>query len=120
MTRLLNQAAGKECFGLCLDTGHMNIMRHEPRRYISVVGKRIKALHIHDNAGNVDQHKAPYTGTIDWNAFCSAFKSIGYEGDLSFETFSQTKASRLPAPLVPAFLRTIAEVGSYFRSELSK
>lgn len=118
MIDLYNQAAGKECFGLCLDTGHMNIMRHEPRRYISVIGKRIKALHIHDNAGNIDQHKAPYTGTIDWNAFCSALKSIGYEGDLSFETFNQVSLNYIDEELLMPWLELICTVGKHFRKKI--
>ena len=116
----LNEKAGKTCFGLCLDTGHLNLLRKPFRSYVPIVGDRIVALHIHDNLQTGDSHLMPYAGSTHWEHFLAEMKAVGYCGDLSFETFSQTKASRLPAPLVPAFLRTIAEVGSYFRSELSK
>jgi hypothetical protein len=62
----------------------------------------------------------PYAGSTHWEHFLTELKAVGYCGDLSFETAGQTKAARLPAPLVPAFLRVIAEVGGYFRSELLK
>ena len=90
---MLNEKAGREVFGFCLDTGHANLLHHDFRVIIPIYGNRIKALHIHDNNGSSDQHRAPVTGTINWNHFCSALKNIGYDGDLSFETFAQTNAA---------------------------
>lgn len=116
----LNEKAGKRCFGLCLDTGHLNLLRKPFRSYVPILGDRILALHIHDNLQTGDSHLMPYAGSIHWEHFLSEMKAVGYRGDLSFETFSQTKASRLPAPLAPLFLRTIAEIGEYFRIELLK
>lgn len=113
-----NKTAGKECFGYCLDTGHMNRLRHDPRRVISILGKRIKALHIHDNAGELDQHKAPYTGTIDWKSFYTALKKIGYEGDLSFETFNQVRLGDDATELVKPWLVLIATIGQHFRNKI--
>ena len=116
----LNEKAGKECFGLCLDTGHLNLLRKPFRSFVPIVGNRIKALHIHDNLQTGDSHLMPYAGSIHWEHFIEEMRKIGYAGDLSFETFAQTKSQRLPAALVPAFLRTIAEIGNYFREELTK
>lgn len=45
-------------------------------------------------------------------------KGIGYSGDLSFETFAQIRHTRTPVELAPAFLRLIAQIGAYFRSQL--
>ncbi len=115
----LNRAAEKTCFGLCLDTGHLNLLRRNFRTYIPILGKRIVALHIHDNSQDNDRHLAPYTGNICWEEFLREMKSIDYRGDLSFETFAQVKSSRLPRELIPAFLRLIAQIGAYFRSQLS-
>ena len=116
----LNEKAGKKCFGLCLDTGHLNLLRKPFRSYVPILGDRIVALHIHDNLQTGDSHLMPYAGSTHWEHFLTELKAVGYCGDLSFETAGQTKAARLPAPLVPAFLRVIAEVGGYFRSELLK
>ena len=30
---------------------------------------RLIALHIHDNDGSSDQHKIPFTGSVDWPRF---------------------------------------------------
>lgn len=114
----LNAKAGRKCFGLCLDTGHINLLRIDFRKYIPILGNRICALHIHDNDQTGDNHLAPYTGNILWSDVLSELKKIGYSGDLSFETFAQVNASRLPSALAPAFLKLIAEIGGYFRSQL--
>ncbi|MCI8623967.1 MAG: sugar phosphate isomerase/epimerase [Provencibacterium sp.] len=114
----LNERAGKECFGLCLDTGHLNLLRKNIREYVRVLGPRIKALHIHDNDGSRDEHLMPFTGTVRWNDFTSALKEVGYTGDLSFETFNQVKSPRMDAAYIPIFLRAIYGVGEIFRERI--
>ena len=116
----LNEKAGAEYFGLCLDVGHLNICRTPLYDYIPTVGKRLKALHIHDNDQTNDLHMMPYTGTVRWDFFVRELKKIGYGGDLSFETFAQVKTTRIPKELIPSFLKTIADIASYFRSEILK
>lgn len=114
----LNGQAGKECFGLCLDTGHLTLLRRTFRQYVPILGKRIKALHIHDNNVTSDSHLMPYTGKTNWNDFCESLHAVGYSGDLSFETFNQTRTEYLAPELVPVFLHTIAQVGAYFRDKI--
>lgn len=116
----LNAKAGKDVFGLCLDTGHLNLLRKNLRTYIPIVGKRIIALHIHDNDQTADQHMGPYTGTINWQDFYTTLHDIGYDGDLDFETFRQTDAGKLDKnpELVSLWLRTIAGCGAYFRDKI--
>ncbi|MBR7184290.1 MAG: sugar phosphate isomerase/epimerase [Clostridia bacterium] len=116
----LNEMAGKPCFGLCLDTGHLNLLRKDFRVYVPILGQRIKALHIHDNNGLADQHLLPYTGTVNWNDFCQSLHDIGYAGNLSFETFAQVRPDRLNRELIPLFLRTICGVGEYFRARITE
>ena len=114
----LNAKAGKTCFGLCLDIGHLNLLRKPMHTYIPVVGSRICCLHIHDNLQNADSHLIPYAGSTWWKHVLAELKAIGYKGDLSFETFAQVDKQRLPAELLPTFLSTIADIGKYFRTEL--
>ncbi len=114
----LNEQAGQTCFGFCLDTGHLHLLRKNLRTFIPVLGHRIVALHIHDNSQNGDNHLMPYAGTIYWEDFLHELKRVGYAGDLSFETFSQYGDKRLPKPLVPVFLDTVCKIGAYFRGEL--
>lgn len=114
----LNTLAGKECFGLCVDTGHLNLVGIDPLSYFPIVGKRIKAFHIHDNDGITDMHKAPYTGTIAWKNFYTALKQIGYEGDLSFETFRQTDPTVIEEELLLPWLTMIRQIGEFFRDKI--
>ena len=115
----LNELAGLNCFGFCLDTGHLHLLRVAFEDFIPVLGNRIAALHIHDNSQSADSHLMPYAGSIDWGDFVKELKNIEYSGNLSFETFAQTWKKRLPEALVPVFLETIAKTGKYFRQEIS-
>ena len=115
----LNALAGKECFGLCLDTGHLNLVGGDPRTYIAKLGKRIKALHIHDNDGITDIHKVPYSGTINWQHFYQSLAKAGYEGDLCFETFRQTEINVIgDREMVLPWMKMIATIGNFFRSKI--
>ena len=117
----MNALAGREAFGLCFDTGHANLLHHDMRIIIPAYGSRIKCLHIHDNNGSSDQHRAPLTGTIDWNLFLSALKEIGYKGDLSFETFAQTNAAaKFDEDMILPWLELICKTGKKFREKLRK
>lgn len=114
----LNEKAGKECFGLCLDTGHLNLLGKNQKSYLCKLGKRIKALHLHDNMGMVDDHLAPYTGNIVWKDVLEGLKEIGYSGDLNFETFRQVTLSRVDAEVVPIWLKAIYGFGETFKNKL--
>lgn len=117
---MLNDLAGKECFGLCLDTGHLNLVGIPVKKYISILGSRIKCLHVHDNCGLEDDHLSPYTGTVRWQDHITALRDIGYNGDISFETFKQVKSTVVPEPLVLPWLKLMASIADYFRQEITK
>ncbi len=114
----LNELAGKECFGLCFDTGHINLVRDSIPEYIRKVGKRIKALHIHDNDGFRDLHLSPYTGSIRWKEVYDSLKEIGYDGDLSFEAFKQLDPKRCDDDMAMPLLRFMYECGDFFRKKI--
>ena len=81
----LNDIAGKECFAICLDSGHATVTNTNVRQFIEICGNRIQALHLHDNCGNDDNHSLPYTGKGDWDGLCHFLGLIGYEGAINFE-----------------------------------
>ncbi len=116
----LNEMAGRECFGLCLDTGHLNLVNERFQEYSQKLGGRIKALHIHDNNGMSDLHLAPYSGTIRWNDFYNSLREIGYDGDLSFETFKQVDPKRCDDEMVMPSLKFMYECGNFFRSKINE
>ena len=47
-----------------------------------------------------------------------ALKEVGYNGNLSFETFRQMELTRLDREVVPIWLRTIHDIGEVFRKKL--
>lgn len=120
----LNEEAGENVFGFCLDVGHANMMGKNIYQYITTLGKRLTTVHIHDNTGTCDAHMIPYTqkslkgngAAVDWDGFLKALKEIGYKGPLSFETFRVT--DQMPEKVRKEVLQLISAIGRYFRGVL--
>ena len=70
---------------ICIDTGHTHLSRISVPNYILTVGDRLRATHIADNHQNIDEHFAPFQGTIPWRDVMQALKEIRYELDFAFE-----------------------------------
>lgn len=58
--------------GMCYDSGHENFLTPSAD-FLFKYGNRLMATHIHDNDGKTDQHKTPFTGTIDWNKLAKGY-----------------------------------------------
>lgn len=114
----MNDIAGEELFVACLDTGHAHLLGLDVADMAKQLGKRLKLLHIHDNACAGDVHTAPYLGGIDWNAFLNALHDIGYGGHLSFETHGFVRT--FPLELMPESLRMLAGIGKMFERQLAR
>lgn len=71
--------------GVCWDAGHAHILGLKQYESITALGNRIKALHLHDNYGEKDNHNAPYFGNIDWREIVDALADIGYTGTFNYE-----------------------------------
>lgn len=97
-------------FNICLDVGHSAVTGFQPEKVITSMNKNIlKALHIQDNDCFMDLHTIPFAGKLDWNKITVALKTIGYEGDWTFEVWAFL--SKLPAASLPSALRFIADLG---------
>lgn len=80
------EEVGGENIGICLDTGHLNLVGGDQVEFIRKAGKYLKALHIADNDGTSDQHMMPYgRGNIDFLVVMRALKEIGYGGLFNLE-----------------------------------
>ncbi len=72
--------------GICLDTGHLNVVGGDQLEFIRKSGSRLKALHIADNEGSWDMHMMPYgRGTVDFGAVRRGLREIGYDGLYNLE-----------------------------------
>lgn len=73
--------------GLCLDTGHANLVWGNAfvTELVERFGDRLYSIHMHDNKGWGDEpgcndaHALPGEGTIDWKALMTALHSTAYE-----------------------------------------
>ena len=74
----------------CLDIGHAEMMGETTNavELIHALGKRLKALHIHDNNQWKDLHQIPFSEKIDFCSVAKALKEIGYEGYFTLESDS--------------------------------
>lgn len=121
---VLNEEAGEEVFGFCLDIGHTKFYNTDIYEFIQTLGKRLTVLHLHENDGTSDSHMVPYTQfgaegpsrCIDWESVLKGLYDAGYEGDLSFETCNAIV--NLVPEMKTQTLKHIAEIGKWFRKRL--
>ena len=93
----------------CVDTGHAVLGGESAAEMIRVLGRRVKALHIHDNDLVSDKHWMPYQGKIDWNAVLRALVDVDYSGDFTFEVLDTVfgKYDENDFPIVLRFLHDL-------------
>ena len=87
-------AVNDEFFVACLDIGHaeMKGLDTSAPEMIRAIGKRIAALHIHDNDCWRDLHQIPFAGSIDWVAVTKALKEVEYKGEMTLEADTYLQA----------------------------
>ena len=86
------RAVGSERFGICLDTGHLNLTYKDQRDFILTAADKLRALHIADNEGERDQHLMPFTkGKVDFGTVVDALREINYVGLFNLEIPGETK-----------------------------
>ena len=102
---------------MCFDTGHVNVYRDDLAGDVRKIGKYLQCLHVHDNRGDWDEHMIPYKGTIDWQAFLTALKEIGYQGCFSLETYSNKK---MPEPFLENERINLARLARFMVSQLDE
>lgn len=98
--------------GACWDVGHGHFTTDDQVGSILLLGKRIKALHIHDNNGKDDLHWTPFTGTVAWEKVMHALYEGGCEADLIFET----GFSGMPDAVRDDGLRLLYHIGQHLVS----
>lgn len=97
--------------GICWDTGHANESHCNQGESINMIGSRLKALHINDNYGFLDDHLLPFQGTICWHEVMDALASVDYRGDFTLETHKFTQD--VPEELIDDALAYTVKVGRY-------
>lgn len=75
-----------ENFKVCLDTGHVNVLKLDVAEEVYRLKEKLQVLHVHDNVRSMDLHLSPYMGTIKWSSFACALREVGFSGVFSLET----------------------------------
>ena len=121
----INDKYHAEVLGFCFDTGHANLIGVDFENFITILGHRLKVLHIHDNDGRQDLHQIPFTFTAtrenksstDWEGFIRGLRNIHFDAVLSFETAPVLSA--FPEEMEETVLGFIAQIGKYFMEQIS-
>jgi len=114
--RLLDEIDSPWIVG-CLDIGHAFLTGHDPAEFIRTLGsKRLKALHVHDVDGIIDNHNLPFLEKINWESVCQALGEIGYEGDFTYEC--DAFLYKFPTALIADGHRFMEKVGRYLISRV--
>lgn len=121
-----NEKYGAEVLGFCFDTGHANLVGIDFENFITMLGERLKVLHIHDNDGISDLHQIPFTFTMtrenksstDWDGFIRGLRNIKFDKVLSFETAPVLSA--FPEVMKQDVLGFIANIGRYFSEKVEE
>lgn len=80
--------APPDVLGICFDCGHANMVHPSDigKIWMNAHQDRLIAIHLHDNDGNGDQHRIPFTGTVDWPWLTQMIARSAYRKPVNQET----------------------------------
>lgn len=109
-----------DAFVANLDIGHAELraMNTSAPEMIRALGGYFQSMHLHDVNFYEDSHTLPFTEKIDYEAVIAAMKEIGYKGDVTLE--SGNFAAKFPKELMPAAVKLMADVATYFKKRLDE
>jgi len=96
--RKIIEEAGSPLMGICLDTGHTNLLpgsNVSQEEEIAQTGELLWTLHIDDNDGREDRHWLPGEGNIDWNQIIKGLRRANYQGVFMMEIQERTDPDEL-------------------------
>ncbi|MBR6772714.1 MAG: sugar phosphate isomerase/epimerase [Clostridia bacterium] len=102
---------GSEHFGICLDTGHLNLVENKDQgAFIRAAGKRLKALHLADNDGIRNQHLMPNAcGQVDFAEVIREAEKVGYDGIYNYEISGERNVPLEIRSIKTDYIRRITE-----------
>lgn len=83
--------------GFCYDSGHDLLYAESPYLLLDQYGDRLKALHLHDNKGVMDEHIVPGAGYIDWPLVKSKLSKY-WQGPIMLECQNYGRALKRISP----------------------
>ena len=115
----LNEAAGEERFGFCMDVGSCSLCGQNMRDFAVRLGGRLRAVILRDCNGDTESAQLPFAcvgpggAQTDWLNLIRGLRETGFDGVLLLD-FSDTAASfsTLLRPQLMALAKTTAD---YFK-----
>lgn len=98
--------------GVCWDFGHANISGIKQSEGLAYIGKRLKVIHVNDNAAVDDEHIAPFTGNIDWRDAMHGLALADFDGLFNYEIITE----KLPASVRRSFARYLIDAAGELMS----
>ena len=72
-------------FGAVLDTAHQHAQKEILPLSVEKLGSRIMYLHVADNDGKINEHKALGEGTVDWQGIFTALAKHHFDGYVAID-----------------------------------
>lgn len=98
---------GPDYVGLCYDSGHGNLTANGLEA-AEALKDRLISIHLHDNDGDRDSHKLPFTGTVNWERLAHMLARSSYRKCVSMEISIRNSGIEDEA----AFLQKAFEIGT--------
>lgn len=114
----LNEAAGEERFGFCMDVGACNLCGQNIYDFVLSLEGRMKAVILRDCDGSSDSALLPFTSVAqgqsqtDWLNLIRGLREIAFDGELILD-FHDTAAAFSPL-LKPELIHMAKSVADYF------
>lgn len=118
----LNQAAGEERFGFCMNVGNYNLCGQAMGEIAVQLGSRVKAVVLRDGNGQGESAMLPFTAVCngqprtDWLSLIRGLRESGFDGELILD-LADTAAVFSPI-LRPQLLTLAKAVAEYFQWQI--
>ncbi len=99
--------------GVCWDFGHANISGIKQSEGLAYVGKRLKVLHVNDNAAVDDEHILPFTGNVDWRDAMHGLALAEFNGLFNYELSTGKLPAEVRKPFAAYMIHAAHELMSY-------
>ena len=118
----LNEQAGEEHFGFCMDVGVCNLCGQNMYDFALALGNRVKAVILRDCDGSDESALLPFTAVkkeksqTDWLNLIRGLREIGFDGELIMNMADTVEAF---SPILrPELMRMAKAVADYFKWQI--
>ncbi|SFC59603.1 sugar phosphate isomerase/epimerase family protein [Butyrivibrio sp. YAB3001] len=119
----LNQAAGENRYGFCLDIGACNLCGIDVYEFITSLGKKIDAVIFSDNDGHQEEALLPFSSisdglsTTDWLSVIRGLREISYDGVAIIDIGTTIRA--VSVMLRPAYMELARETMKFLEWQIT-